>query len=176
MIEIDEDIRIYDDTGRGETYDIEKILYYDEDIIVAQLVHSNFDEPVHLIINRHTRVVSSEQLEFYYAHNYVNKVKQYLLHGGSLFSITLIDTIRDGGTKIIKTSKNVDYYVEKRNSTIHSEYPPTKENEVNDDNLTEYILDRVQAYIEKNEQQLEHDKKLLVDLDNAFKYKQNLPF
>lgn len=176
MIELNQDIRIYDDTGCGETYDIENIIYSDDNIIVAQLVHPDFNESVHLIINRHTRVVSCEQLEFYYAENYVNKVKQYVLHGGSLFSITSIDTVRDGGTKLIKTSKNEDFYVHMKKSTIHSSYPPTDENEVNDDNLTEYILDRVQAYIEKNEQQLDHDKKLLVDLDNAFKYKQNLPF
>lgn len=34
------------------------------------------------------------------------QMKKYVVNGGKLFTITLIDTIRDGGTKIIKTTKD----------------------------------------------------------------------
>jgi hypothetical protein len=176
MIEINQDIRIYDDTGRGKSYEINNIIYSDDNIIVATIVHPDFDEIVYLTINRHTKFVISEHFQFYIAENHINKLKQYVINGGELFNVEMIETIRDGGTKVIKTNRNSEFYIHMMNSSIHSSYPPTKENEVNDDNLIEYLLDRVHSYIERCSEQLDCNKKLLIDMDEAVKYKRNLPF
>lgn len=175
MINLDQSIRIYDDTGRNPTYQIVDILFSNDDIIVANLEHPDFDEIIHLMIDRETRVVTSKNLPFYLAENYEEKIKQYVLNGGKLFTVTLIDTIRDGGTKLIKTNKEIEFYVHMINNTIHSSYPPTDDNKIQDDLLIEYLLDRIHKYIENLDLTLTRHKQLLVDLDNAQKYK-DLPF
>lgn len=43
MINLDQSIRIYDDTGRNPTYQIVDILFSNDDIIVANLEHPEFD-------------------------------------------------------------------------------------------------------------------------------------
>ena len=59
------------------------------------------------------------------------EMKEYVLNGGKLFSINSIDTIRDGGTKIIKTTKG-DYYINKDSKNFHSDYAPNSENLITD--------------------------------------------
>lgn len=176
MINPNENIKIVDDTGRGRSYEITDILYTNDDIIAAKLIHNDFDVPVYLIINRLSNVVICEQLDFYLAQNYEDVGTKYVKEGGVLFNVNFIDTIRDGGTKIIKTNKDFDFYVHMRNDTLHTSYPPTEENMIKDKTKINYILNRVHTYIERTDERLTRDKELLVDLDNSAKYLNDLPF
>ena len=54
------------------------------------------------------------------------RMKEYVINGGKLFTVTYISTIRDGGTKIIKTTKD-DYYIHKDSKKFHSSYYPSEE-------------------------------------------------
>lgn len=76
------------------------------------------------------------------------KIKQYVKNGDELFMITNIDTIRDGGTIAITTSKNKKIYIHKDNWTLHNDYPTTQENIIRDETTQVYILDRIERYID----------------------------
>ena len=40
------------------------------------------------------------------------KIKEYVKNGGRLFTIESIDTIRDGGTKIIRCTNSDTFYID----------------------------------------------------------------
>ena len=76
-------------------------------------------------------------------------IKEYVKEGGVLWSIYNISTIRDGGTIMLirpPQSKLNPYYIHKDYWTLHSEYPPTDENLIDDKNEQYYIIDRLQRY------------------------------
>jgi len=75
MIDAFTPIRIFDDTGRGESYEIDNMIYSDENIIVAKIIHSDFDHDVYVIINKHSSNVTSEDFQFYLAENYMPEQK-----------------------------------------------------------------------------------------------------
>jgi hypothetical protein len=93
------------------------------------------------------------------------QMKEYVVNGGKLFTITLIDTIRDGGTKIIKTTKD-DYYIHKDSKKFHSGYTPSDENLITDFLLIEYLVERIETYIKRCEEDVERNKNLLIEIQN----------
>ena len=74
-------------------------------------------------------------------------IKQYLLEGGKLFNIINIDTIRDGGTKVLICSSDERFYINKEKFTIHTEYPLSDENIVKNIYTNSYIIDRLNKYL-----------------------------
>lgn len=70
MIDVYTPIRIFDDTGRDDTYEINNIIYSDDNIIVAKINHPDFPLDVYVMINRESKKVTSEDFRFYYAENY----------------------------------------------------------------------------------------------------------
>jgi len=93
------------------------------------------------------------------------QMRKYVLDGGKLFTITLIDTIRDGGTKIIRTTKD-NFYIHKDSKKFHSSYPPSEENLITDFLLNEYLIERIETYIKKSEEDIERNKNLLIEIQN----------
>jgi len=93
------------------------------------------------------------------------QMKEYVVNGGKLFTITLIDTIRDGGTKIIKTTKD-DYYIHKDSKKFYSGYAPNEENLITDFLLIEYLIERIETYIKRCEEDVERNKNLLIEIQN----------
>lgn len=91
------------------------------------------------------------------------RMKEYLVNGGELFRITLIDTIRDGGTKVIKTTKD-DYYIDKNSENFYSGYELTEKKLITDLLLIQYLTERIETYIKRCEADLERNKNLLVQL------------
>lgn len=75
-------------------------------------------------------------------------IKQYLLEGGELFSIINVDTIRDGGTKVLMCSGGERFYIDKENYTIHNGYPLSDENIIKNIYTNSYIIDRLNKYSE----------------------------
>jgi hypothetical protein len=92
-------------------------------------------------------------------------IKQYVINGGKLFTITFIDTLRDGGTKFIKTTKNY-YYVNKDTKKFHSAYPTIEENLITDHLLEAYLIERIETYIQRCEKDIERNKNLLKEIQN----------
>jgi len=93
------------------------------------------------------------------------QMKEYVVNGGKLFTITSIGTIRDGGTKIINTTKD-DYYIHKDSKKFHSDYAPSEENLITDFLLIEYLIERIETYIKRCEENIERDKNLLIEIQN----------
>ena len=76
-------------------------------------------------------------------------IKEYVKEGGVLWSIDKVSTIRDGGTIMLirpSQSKLNPYYIHKDYWTLHSGYPTTDENLIDDKNEQYYIIDRLQRY------------------------------
>ena len=93
------------------------------------------------------------------------QMKEYVVNGGKLFTITSIGTIRDGGTKIITTTKG-DYYIHKDSKKFHSSYSPSEENLITDFLLIEYLTERIETYIKRCEEDVERNKNLLIEIQN----------
>jgi len=93
------------------------------------------------------------------------QMKEYIVNGGKLFTITLIDTIRDGGTKIVKTT-NDDYYIHKDSRNFHSGYSPSEENLITDFLLIKYLTRQIETYIKRCEEKIESNKNLLLEIQN----------
>jgi archaellum component FlaF (FlaF/FlaG flagellin family) len=174
MIQTNQDIRIYCDRGRGETYDVTNIVFEDEMEIIAKIEINN--KPVSIIINKEHGAVVGNNLDFYYAENYTNKIKQYVKNGGELFSVDSLDTIRDGGTIEIKTNQQKKFWVHLTKHSVHSSYPPKDDNLVDDDLLLEYLFEKLDTYIVRMEERVDRDKSLLSKMKTQRLYHNNLPF
>jgi len=92
---------------------------------------------------------------------YDASIKQYVEQGGQLFTIKFIDTIRDGGTKIISATNGNSYYIHQNDNTIHTAYPLKSDNKIKDKLFKDVILDRIETYIEHSENLNENNKNLL---------------
>lgn len=93
------------------------------------------------------------------------QMKEYVVNGGELFTITLIDTIRDGGTKLIRTTKD-DYYIHRDSKKFYSSYNQNEENLITDFLLIEYLVEQVEAYIKRCEEGVKRNKDLLIEIQN----------
>lgn len=176
MITTDKDIRIFDDTGKGDTYDINNIIYSDEYVITVKIEHPDFEQPVYACINKHSHKVSCDELPFYLAENYVSKTKQYVLNGGKLFNITSISTIRDGGTKqIITTNKDITLYVHIVDNSLHYSYPPSLENIITSENYIEYIFDRLESYLKNMDDEINRNRGIVSRM-RSYEEMKHLPF
>lgn len=94
---------------------------------------------------------------------------EYILNGGEIFKIIDIDTLRDGGNKIIRTTKN-NYYVNKDNLHFHYSYPLSSKNVITDSSLIRYIIDRIDVHVKICEEDLFNKKNLLLQI----KHKTNI--
>ena len=173
MITTEQDIRIFDDTGKGETYEVSNILHENEDEIIAKMEIAN-SGPFSIIIDKTTCMVTSNKLDHYIAENYVSNIRQYIKNGGRLFNVTKIDTIRDGGTISIQTSKD-EYFVHMHESSIHTSYPPSEDNIIKDEYLIEFIFDRVDDHIKQMADRIERIKGIFIKM-KLYETLKNLPF
>lgn len=60
---------IYHYYGNGDEFDIDEILYEDDDVLVANVVNEGYDGPLKIMADKHTREVYHQEL-----HHYVLKV------------------------------------------------------------------------------------------------------
>ena len=92
---------------------------------------------------------------------YDASIKQYLKQGKDLFTVKYIDTIRDGGTRLISASNGDSYYVHMIDDTIHTAYPPKPDNQIKDKIFIDVLLNRIETYIETSEKRIETNIEML---------------
>lgn len=90
------------------------------------------------------------------------KIKQYVINGGRLITIQSIDTVRDGGTKMIRCTNGDTFYIDKNIKNFYLSYPC--ENLITDDLLKTYLISRIESYINRCEKDLDQNKKLLKEI------------
>jgi len=100
------------------------------------------------------------------------QMKEYVMNGGKIFTVFHIDTIRDGGTKIIKSTKG-DFYINKDDKNFHSDYIPNNENLITDRLLIEYLIDRIEIYNKECENEVKRNNHLLVELKKKHMHVEN---
>ena len=90
------------------------------------------------------------------------QIKEYLLKGGSLFTVVKLDSIRDGGTKVVKTNRSgtlstgsLDFFIDNLDWTIHNSYPTSDDNLIKDELLKKYIIHVMNVFIEKQKRHIE---------------------
>ena len=91
-------------------------------------------------------------------------IKEYVKNGGRLFTINNIGTYRDGGTKIIDCNNSYTFYIDKNVKSFHLSYPTISENEITDKLLINYLIDRINSYVNKCEDQVKFNKNLLEEI------------
>lgn len=94
-----------------------------------------------------------------------NLIRQYVISKGGteLFRVQSIDTMRDGGTKHVRTTNGRDFFVSKcaESRTIHTDYPITEGNKLTDMLTIAYLLDRINRYVIGEEKDAVWDRELL---------------
>lgn len=69
MIDTNKLIIVYDDTGNGDDFYVEDILYSDSDILVCIIGNEWYDPSLKVIIYLDDNSVCHKELNFYYAKN-----------------------------------------------------------------------------------------------------------
>ena len=98
--------------------------------------------------------------------NNQEQIKQYVVNGGVIFYIKLIDTIRDGGTKVINCNNGNTFYIDKYDKKFHTAYPTSEDNLVTDPFLNTYLLDRIESYVKKLKEEFKRNELLFFELNN----------
>lgn len=96
------------------------------------------------------------------------KIKEYVIKGGRLFTICEIETIRDGGTKIIRCTNGDSFYIHKTTDKFHLGYPTTNENLITDELLITYLLERIRVYLVRLREEYIRNENLLVKLNEKY--------
>lgn len=92
------------------------------------------------------------------------RMKEYLMNGGQLFMVTLIDSYRMKPTvRLIKTTKD-SYYIHEIDNTIQTTLNYSKENIVKDKLFIEYLITRINRYKENLQKQIDVDIKMSVNI------------
>lgn len=92
--------------------------------------------------------------------------KDYIIEGGTIYSVRYIDTIRDGGTKLVKTQKmNVSFYVHMTDNTFHTSYPCTDNNKVTNKKKIVFLIDAINRHVEREDMRLRNNNLLLHELE-----------
>ena len=83
-------------------------------------------------------------------------IKEYFANRNPLFTFDKVDTLLDGGTIVLirPQSKLNPFYIHKDNWTLHSDYPTTDDNIVDDEPTKIYVMDRLEIYKEDCEFEL----------------------
>lgn len=89
------------------------------------------------------------------------RFNKYVLNGGKLFIIKSIDTIRDSETKVINTSDD-SFLIHKDSKRFYYRFEPY--DEITDSLLIEYLIDRIDKYIENCEDEIIRNKNLLAEI------------
>lgn len=91
------------------------------------------------------------------------QIKEYLESDKKNFLVKNVDTIRDGGTKVIETTGE-DFYVDKNHQTLYSSYPLSEDNKIEDSSTIYYLCHKLERHIEKLELEIQTTKDIIKNL------------
>lgn len=91
------------------------------------------------------------------------KIKEYLSNGGNVMHVMNIDTVRDGGTKVINTSIG-NIWVHKDTKKLYTQYSMEEEDLITGSLQLDYIFHNIQLYINKKKNIVQRDENLLNDI------------
>ncbi len=92
-------------------------------------------------------------------------IKKYIRDGGNIFTITNIDTLRDGGTNVLVKSNNGDrIFVHKDNWTLHHSYPTTDNSLITDKPTKVFIMDKLENYLKHCEENLQRTRSIIKNI------------
>lgn len=69
MLDSKKPIRLYDDTGRNEEFNVTKILYEDDDVILVEAFSKQWDSNLKFLIDKKRYQVHGNNILFYLAEN-----------------------------------------------------------------------------------------------------------
>jgi hypothetical protein len=96
-----------------------------------------------------------------------NAIKEHVKNGGKFFTIKSIDTVRScAGAKVIITTDDNTYYINKDRKSFHYNYPIGHYNLIRNPILIDYLMNRISIYVNKLADQYVKNKKLLIELQN----------
>lgn len=85
-------------------------------------------------------------------------IEEYLADGTrELHSVYRIDSIRDGGNIVIKTSKG-NYYIDNKTYKVYREYPLDNKYEIRDTIGIKYLILRIETYLDREQKQIERNR------------------
>jgi hypothetical protein len=90
-------------------------------------------------------------------------IKEYILTGKKCITIGAIATIRDGGTKVLKSYNN-DIYIDKDSKRFHTSYPTSENNLITCPIENAYITISIEKYVENLKDEIKRVKLLLNDI------------
>jgi len=63
-------IRIYDDRSKGDTFNVDSILFENDEILLVSLIEFSKSPEELCLINKHNDEILTTNFEFYYAENF----------------------------------------------------------------------------------------------------------
>ena len=90
-----------------------------------------------------------------------NKIKEYVVQGGKIFTIKGIDVVRDGGTRILICNLHDNFYIDKDTHLFHSGYPTIEDNLVTDELLHHYLFKELHSFVSRQRISYEQNLELL---------------
>jgi hypothetical protein len=150
--------------------DSNSIKYIKDNLIMVKPLEEGLEVEFELVITGYDKVNFNPQnsaklifpeVDVFEKEGYI---KNYVKEGGTLWTIHNISIIRDGGTIMLirpPQSKLSPYYIHKDYWTLHSGYPTTDENLIDDKHEQYYIIDRLQRYKRDCEFNLQQVKNII---------------
>jgi hypothetical protein len=135
--------------------DSNSIKYIKDNLIMIKPLEEGLEVEFELVITGYDKVtfISQNSAKLIFPEVIIFEVegyiKEYVKEGGILWSIYEISTIRDCGTIMLirpPQSKLNPYYIHKDYRTLHSGFPTTYENLIDDKHEQYYIINRLQKY------------------------------
>lgn len=97
-------------------------------------------------------------------------INEYAKNQGVLFRVKYVDRLRDGGTKVIQTSKpDIEYLIEKDNKWIARSINYNIQSYVTDPHELVYLQNRIKNYIEHLLDYMKLANALINDIDSIKK-------
>lgn len=91
-------------------------------------------------------------------------ITEYIKNDGQMWTISHIDSYRDGGTIVLQTTfgkfnersgnNELKYYIHHENWTLHNLYPPNNSNLITDKPTIAYIMYKIDKYQESIESKM----------------------
>lgn len=149
----DSNVIKYVNNGELRIKPLEVDLYVDYEVVTI-----GYDKENYAPIQEAKLIFPEYENQFEYL-----QIMEYLQSNKKPFDVKNVDTIRDGGTKVIETTGE-DFYVEKNHQKLYSSYPLSEDNKIEDSSTIYYLCHKLERHIEKLELEIQTTKDIIKNL------------